>query len=149
MMKLDRKRLIYDRIDNELYLTRYYLFLKKRTYFPFNIFLHRFHKSDDATPHDHPWPYATIILWGGYYEWIPFFNECGELTCEIQKWRGPGHFRFCSAESYHRIELKPGKTCWTLFIPGKKRRDWGFLVNDEWIQHEQYFENRKLNKKDK
>ena len=148
-MKLDRKRLIYDRIDNELYLTRYYLFLKKRTYFPFNIFLHRFHKSDDATPHDHPWPYATIILWGGYYEWIPFFNECGELTCEIQKWRGPGHFRFCSAESYHRIELKPGKTCWTLFIPGKKRRDWGFLVNDEWIQHEQYFENRKLNKKDK
>ena len=149
MMKLDRKRLIYDRIDNELYLTRYYLFLKNRTYFPFNIFLHRFHKSDDATPHDHPWPYATIILWGGYYEWIPFFNECGELTCEIQKWRGPGHFRFCSAESYHRIELKPGKTCWTLFIPGKKRRDWGFLVNDEWIQHEQYFENRKLNKKDK
>jgi len=141
--------LIYDRIDNELYLTRYYLFLKKRTYFPFNIFLHRFHKSDDATPHDHPWPYATIILWGGYYEWIPFFNEMGELTCEVQKWRGPGHFRFCSAESYHRIELKPGKTCWTLFIPGKKRRDWGFLVNDEWIQHEQYFENRKLNKKDK
>lgn len=147
MMKLDRKRLIYDRIDNELYLTRYYLFLKKRTYFPFNIFLHRFHKSDDATPHDHPWPYATIILWGGYYEWIPFFNEMGELACEVQKWRGPGHFRFCSANSYHRIELKPSKTCWTLFMPGKKRREWGFLVNDEWVQHEQYFENRKENKR--
>jgi hypothetical protein len=146
-MKLDRKRLIYDRIDNELYLTRYYLFLKKRTYFPFNIFLHRFHKSDDATPHDHPWPYATIILWGGYYEWIPFFNEMGELACEVQKWRGPGHFRFCSANSYHRIELKPSKTCWTLFMPGKKRREWGFLVNDEWVQHEQYFENRKENKR--
>jgi hypothetical protein len=31
-------------------------------------------------------------------------------------------------------------------MPGKKRRDWGFLVNDEWVQHEQYFENRKEKK---
>ena len=147
--RLGRYRVIMDREDGAPYLERYYLFLKDRKNFPFNIFLHKFLKGDPDDVHDHPWPYFTIILWGGYYEWIPFFNECGELTCEVQKWRGPGHFRFCSAESYHRIELKPGKTCWTLFIPGKKRRDWGFLVNDEWIQHEQYFENRKLNKKDK
>ena len=45
--KLDRKRIIKDRIDNEEYLERYYLFLKNRTTFPFNIFLHKFLKSDD------------------------------------------------------------------------------------------------------
>ena len=147
--RLGRYRVIRDRLDDEPYLERYYVFLKDRETFPFNAFVHKFLKSDPDDVHDHPWPYFTIILWGGYYEWIPFFNECGELACEVEKWRGPGHFRFCSANSYHRIELKPGKTCWTLFMPGKQKRDWGFLVNDEWIQHEQYFENRKLNKKDK
>ena len=138
-----RYRVILDRSSHEPYLERYYLFLKDRKHFPFNIFLHKFLKGDPDDVHDHPWPYATIILWGGYYEYIPYFNEMGEKVNELQKWRGPGHFRTCTAESYHRIELKPGVTCWTLFMPGKQRRDWGFLVNDEWIQHEQYFDKRK------
>jgi hypothetical protein len=143
MIILGRKNLIYDRVDNELYLTRYYLFLKNRNKFLFNIFLHRFHKSDEETPHDHPWGYCTLILRGGYWEWIPFFNEMGEMTCEVQKWRGPGHFRICSPNSYHRIELKPGVTAWTLFMPFKKVRDWGFLVNNIWIQNEYYMKMRK------
>lgn len=142
--RLGRYRVIMDREDGQPYLERYYLFLKDRKNFPFNIFLHKFLKGDpDDDVHDHPWPYATLILWGGYYEYIPFFNEMGEMTCEVQKWRGPGHFRSCSANSYHRIELKPGVSCYTLFMPGKQKRDWGFLVNDEWVQHEQYFSSRR------
>lgn len=141
--RFGRYRVILDREDNEPYLERYYLLLKDRKSFPFNIFLHKFLKGDPDDVHDHPWPYFTVILWGGYYEYIPYFNEMGELVNQVQKWRGPGHFRTCHAESYHRIELKPGVTCWTLFMPGKQRRDWGFLVNDEWVQHEEYFENRK------
>ena len=43
--KLGRKRIVYDRVDNEPYLERYYLFLKDRTWFPFNVFLHKFLKS--------------------------------------------------------------------------------------------------------
>ena len=61
---------------------------------------------------------------------------------EIAKWRAPGHFRFCSATSYHRIELDPDVECWTLFIPGPKQRDWGFLVRNKWIQWEQYLATR-------
>ena len=57
---LGRKRIVYDRIDNEPYLERYYLFLKDRDRFPFNIFLHKFLKSDIDDLHDHPWPYATL-----------------------------------------------------------------------------------------
>lgn len=38
----DRYRMINDRINNEAYLERFYLFLKDREKFPFNIFLHRF-----------------------------------------------------------------------------------------------------------
>ena len=132
-----------DREDNEPYLERYYLFLRDRSWFPFNVFLHKFLKSDPDHVHDHPWPYATVILRGGYYEWVPQFDAAGKISCEIQKWRGPGHFRICSSDSYHRIELKTGVTAWTLFMPGPHQREWGFLVNNKWIPHEQYFQLRK------
>jgi hypothetical protein len=140
--RLGRKRIIYDRVHNEPYLVRYYLFLKEREHFPFNIFLHKFLKGDPDDVHDHPWSYATLILKGGYYEWVPEFGKDGKMLGEIQKWRGPGHFRICGSNSYHRIELKPGVTAWTLFMPGPHRREWGFLVNDQWIQHEQYLKER-------
>jgi hypothetical protein len=141
--RLGRKRIVMDRVQNEPYLERYYLFLRERNRFPFNIFLHKFLKSDPDDVHDHPWPYATLILKGGYWEWIPHFDTVGRKTGEYQVWRGPGHFRVSSANSYHRIELDPDITAWTLFMPGPKQRDWGFLVKNQWIQWEQYLKQRK------
>jgi len=141
--RLGRKRIVMDRVENEPYLERYYLFLKDRERFPFNIFLHKFLKSDPDDVHDHPWPYATIILKGGYWEWIPHFDTVGRKTGEYQVWRGPGHFRISKANSFHRIELDPDITAWTLFMPGPKQRDWGFLVQNKWIQWEQYLKQRK------
>jgi hypothetical protein len=141
--KIGRKRIVMDRESNEPYLERYYLFLKDRKWFPFNVFLHKFLKSDPDDVHDHPWPYATLILKGGYYEWVPQFNSLGEKIGEIRYWRGPGHFRVCSATSYHRIEINPNVDCWTLFMPGPQQREWGFLVNNKWIQWETYIEKRK------
>ena len=139
-----RKRIVYDRIDNEPYLERYYVFLKDRgEHFPFNVFLHRFLKSDIDDLHDHPWPYATLILKGGYYEWTPQFGADGKKIGEIARWCGPGSFRWAKANSYHRIELDPSVECWTLFMPGVKQRDWGFLVKNKWVQWEQYLKNRK------
>jgi len=139
-----RKRIVYDRIDNEPYLERYYLFLKDRgEHFPFNVFLHRFLKSDIDDLHDHPWPYATLILKGGYYEWTPQFGADGKKIGEIARWCGPGSFRWAPANSYHRIELDPSVECWTLFMPGAKQRDWGFMVKNKWVQWEQYLKNRK------
>ncbi len=79
---LGRRRVITDRNNNEPYLIRYYLFLKERKNFPFNLTLHKVLKSDEATLHDHPWSYATFIVSGGYYENTP----------ERRFWRGPGHF---------------------------------------------------------
>lgn len=136
--RIGRKRIVMDRVNDQPYLERYYIFLKDRKRFPFNIFLHKFLKSDPDDVHDHPWPYATLILKGGYYEWVPEFDQQGRKINEIRHWRGPGHFRVCSANSFHRVELKEGVECWTLFMPGPQRRDWGFLVNNNWIQWEQY-----------
>jgi len=127
--RMGRKRVVMDRHYNEPYLTRYYLFLKDRKRFPFNIFLHNFHKGDLDDLHDHPWPYLTFIIKGGYWEHI----ESGERV-----WRGRFSFRFRGSRSLHRIELEPSVDVWTLFAVGPKLREWGFIRNGEWVQHEEY-----------
>ena len=143
---LGRKRVVMDRIDNEPYLERYYLFLKDRKRFPFNVFLHKFLKSDPDDVHDHPWSYFTLILKGGYYEWTPQFDAAGKKIGEMARWCGPGHFRICSAGSFHRIELDPSVECWTVFMPGPQKREWGFLTRGKWIQHEEYLNSRMAGK---
>jgi len=132
MQKLGRYRVIMDRQDNQPYLERYYLFLKDRQRFPFNIFIHKFLKSDPDDLHDHPWGYATFILRGGYWEHTP----------QGKFWRGAGHFRVCTANSLHRIELEPEVTAWTMFIPFAQTRAWGFVHNGEWIDSDQYLAKR-------
>ncbi len=136
--RVGRKRIVMDRQDNAPYLERYYVFLKDRKHFPFNVFIHKFLKSDPDDVHDHPWPYATLILKGGYYEWIPVFDVEGKKITETCRWRGPGHFRICSATSYHRIELDPNITAWTMFMPGPQKREWGFFVKNKWVHNDIY-----------
>ena len=140
--RLGRKRIVMDRQNDEPYLERYYLFLKDRKHFPFNVFLHKFLKSDPDDVHDHPWPYTTLILKGGYWEWVPQFTAEGKRIGEIAHWRKPGHFRTCSATSFHRIELDPAVECWTLFMPGPQRREWGFLQRGQWIHNSEYLEEK-------
>ena len=143
MQRLGRYRVIMDRTDDEPYLERYYVFLKDRRWFPFNIFLHRFLKSDPGHPHDHPWAFCTIILRGGYWEWRPVLDNIGRPLGERVEWKGAGSIRFGHARDLHRVELEPGVTPWTLFIPGPKFRDWGFLVGHKWVPHDEYFEQHK------
>jgi hypothetical protein len=144
LTQLGRHRVIMDRQDDEPYLERYYVFLKDRKWFPFNVFVHKFLKSDPDDVHDHPWPYATLILKGGYYEWVPVFDSAGKKIAEMCHWRGPGHFRVCNSNSYHRIELDPDITAWTLFMPGPKQREWGFLVKNKWVHNEEYLKYNKI-----
>ena len=129
-----RYRLINDRQDQKPYLERYYLFLKDRTTFPFNIFLHKFLNSDPDDKHDHPWWYLSMPLYPGYWE----YTEDGKF------WRGPFSIRTAAANTFHRIELdKERPYCWTLFIPGRKIRDWGFKTANGWVQNEEYLTNKK------
>jgi hypothetical protein len=139
--KHGRRRIVMDRVNNEPYLERYYVFLKDRNHFPFNIFVHKFLKSDPDDLHDHPWAYFTFILKGGYYEWQPIFNGICVIG-QRKVWRGTGHFRLCRSNSLHRIELKEDTPCWTLFMPFAKVREWGFLNKGQWVQWEEYLARR-------
>jgi len=129
MNKLGRYRLIPDRQTGEDYLHRYYLFLKDRKYFPFNVTLHKIVRSDDPIMHDHPWPYLTIVLKGGYWEHTPVFNDEGKMFAEFSVWRGPGSIIKRGASEFHWLELdEEVGPATTLFFMGKQQREWGFLV---------------------
>ena len=155
--KIGRKRTIYDRDGKIPYLDRYYVFLKDRNRFPFNITLHKVMVSDEPVLHDHPWGYATLILKGGYWEHIPLTNQTtGGVIGSTRVWRGPGHFRIRSADDLHWLELEKDEAgneipCWSLFFMGKKKKEWGFLpyvdTKDmdrgyKWIHNEEYLNAR-------
>jgi hypothetical protein len=156
MDKLGRRRVITERDSDVPYLIRYYLFLKERKNFPFNITLHKVLVSDEPTLHDHPWGYATFILKGGYWEHIPVISREGAVVGSTRVWRGPGHFRIRKADDLHWLELEKDTDgneipCWSLFFMGKKSKEWGFMrfvsakdVSDmhnagyRWIHNEEY-----------
>lgn len=137
----DWVRVIYR--SNEPLITRYYLCstrwiddLKLLYRYPrlhkmlykvsFRLVLHHMHQSDSDGHHDHPWPWASWVLSGGYWEDTP----------AGARWRWPGHLRFRSAKSLHRLILDPNtrKEVWTLFLMGPREREWGFVGrNGEWV----------------
>lgn len=131
--KHGRCRIIYDRDGTTPYMERYYLLFKDRpVWFPFNITLHKICLSDLPVLHDHPWPYATLILRGGYIEHLKYETVV----------RKPGHFRVRGAGQYHWLEIPEGQECWSLFFMGKRKQEWGFLKNNEWVQHQEYIDWR-------
>src|SRR5699024_2961405 len=98
-----------------------------------NTYLHRFLRSDDDRAlHDHPWPWATLILDGTYIEHLPadpsdpagptraFARHAGEIVIRRD------------ASRPHRVELIDGQPVTTLFFTGGKCREWGFWCKQGW-----------------
>lgn len=100
--------------------------------------VHHILRSDDGRVfHDHPWWYLTIILRGGYWEVRPVFVDGVASYC-ARTWRGPGSVLLRRAASWHRLELPPGETAWTLFCTGPKVQHWGFLVGRKKVGWREY-----------
>jgi len=121
---LGRKRLLMDRgpshpkFNNaKPWMNRYYIFLKKRPrWFPFNIFIHEMLDNDHGNGvHNHPYPYLTIILKGGYWETL----ENGIF------WRKTGYIGIRSANRLHRVDINKNQKPITLFFSGP----YGFRIN--------------------
>lgn len=100
--------------DEQPYMLRWYIIPRNRF---FNIYLHKFLRSDDDRAlHDHPWRSASLLIKGRYKEVTP----SGERIYE--RWS----FILRSAEHAHRIELLDKEPVWTLFVTGPKIREWYF-----------------------
>ena len=131
--KLGRKKVVMDRgpSHSEYHLAkpwtaRYYLLFRKRPkWFPFNILLHHILDNDHGVGlHNHPFPYITIIISGGYWE----------TNIKKEKiWRRRFYIGFRSADNLHRVDLEPGIKPITIYIAGpygfrkKGRSEYGTL----------------------
>jgi hypothetical protein len=117
------------------YLFRWYLIPRNRV---FNIYLHKFLRSDDDRAlHDHPWPNLSFLLAGAYTEHtIP----AGGINVRTVYKAGDIKVRMPGAA--HRVELHDGP-CWTLFITGPHLREWGFHCPDIGWRHWRDFTSAK------
>ena len=129
------------------YLLRWWV-IPRNSYF--NIYLHKFLRSDDDRAlHDHPWASCSILLTGDYLEEVPACSREAWLagnraTMKLPRRRFHPYFR--KPEAVHRVELLPEfekvgfdiprnrylyavkseKPVWTIFLTGPWRRSWGF-----------------------
>jgi len=109
------------------YMERWWLIPRNRF---FNIYLHRFWRSDDDRAlHDHPWINISILLSGSYIE-----HTIAAGGVHFQQKFEAGNIKFRRPKSAHRVEITPegaGKT-WSLFITGPVVRTWGFHCPAGW-----------------
>lgn len=108
----------------------------------FNIYIHNILRSDeDADPHDHPWSFLSIILWGGYMEaWLGAYEDWRyhEGQALRNSRRSPGTMVYHHAKDFHKITLLKD-SAWTLvFTFGKRRPSWGYQTRHGWIDHKAY-----------
>ena len=58
------------------YMDRYWLMKPSKWTLGCSVRIHHILSSDsDRVLHDHPWPFVTMILRGGYFEDRPLFND--------------------------------------------------------------------------
>ena len=133
------------------------VYMRRWRFFPEwmpGIRVHNILKSDDDRAlHDHPMSFVTIILKGGYYEYL----SDGSKT-----WHGPGSILYRQAKTMHRIELEKvwkcphtsGDSCgcppqepklqpaWTLVFRTRYFREWGFATKQGWVHNQQFITKR-------
>jgi hypothetical protein len=127
----------------------------------FGLVVHRLDAPDPGMDlHDHPWPFVSLVLRGGYSEeWADARQAC-ELAAaaEVHEWRPedqgrlprgdarswrPGSIHAMPLNVAHRItSVEPGTV--TLVLRGWKGRRWGFYQPTGWVDWEQYdYETRR------
>lgn len=136
---------------SEVYMYRYWLFNPyplhssgKKNWFPISIRLHHIMRKDhDRDMHDHPWNARTFILRGSYTEVRPYiqvFDSDGVVQYSDDKLyeRHAGQTATLKYGEYHRILQVSDGGVWTMFITGKYRGTWGFLVNGVKVRYRKY-----------
>lgn len=138
-----------------VYMERYWLFnpysrgpdgqeASKHPWFPWNIRLHWIRRHDhEEHMHDHPWNARTFILRGGYTEERLAYqirDDAGRLVHDGEQitFMKPGMTAKIGYGKYHRISYVQPGGAWTLFISGRYKGTWGFLVDGVKIKWKTY-----------
>lgn len=109
----------------------------------FNIYIHYIARSDqDKDPHNHPWFFMSMILWGGYiekrYVSLSWKKDRQTISPELYRKRRT-IFTIGLNEIYEFHKIKLVKPTWTLVVTGKRIVDnWGYLTKEGFVNHVEY-----------
>lgn len=126
------------KLNGDYYLERFYVLfpLSWEKYTPFNIYLHKFYSSDEGDLHDHPWNNISLVLSGRYWEETESDNSLFTAQYHL---RVPGDIVFRKATDKHKISIvNHSAPVWTLFLMGRRFREWGFYPNGKWMDWRTY-----------
>lgn len=94
------------------------------------IRLHHIMRSDlDRHLHDHPFDFTSLLLTGGYLEFLPGLS----FPMFRRRWsllRRP-------ATTLHKLHLPFGPV-WTLVFTSPWKRQWGYQTEEGWVQWDKY-----------
>lgn len=112
----------------------------------FAFYLHRIYLPDrDRHPHDHPWPFLSVILRGGYDETMYYTDDVTNsllmsdkvVFARDRRWSVGSVHSFRTTWAHQITTIKPGTI--SLVITGRRCRQWGFWVEDgKWIPWPEY-----------
>jgi hypothetical protein len=130
---------INDPKTGELYLRRWRIVQTPW----FSLFLHKIATPDkDRDLHDHPWPFLSLVLRGGYDERLAIdaaeaaINGYRPLTEVARRgWLSIGLRRATTAHRITRLHRTP---TWTLVLTGPRRRSWGFYTESGYVDWKRY-----------
>lgn len=102
----------------------------------FAIYLHHIEQSDkDKDPHNHPWNFVSLVLWGGYVETLYDYKERQGWDVRILT-RMITSLCYRSRKQFHKFKL----ICptWTLVFTGKDYGEWGYNTNSGYVDKDTY-----------
>lgn len=102
----------------------------------FALYLHQIFVADgDREPHNHPFNFTSLVLKGGYSEWVQDLHGDVGATLFHKQWS----FHRMTMEAYHRIIKLVDVPTWTLVFIGKRHPEWGFATDQGYIPSRDYF----------
>lgn len=107
------------------------------------VYIHRLNKPDPRpTLHDHPWPFLSLVLRGGYCE--EFAAGSSDRASPVaerreRSWPAGSVHRMRKTDAHTITSLRRSPT-WTLVLAGRRRSDpsWGYRDESGWTPWDEH-----------
>jgi len=98
----------------------------------FGVYLHKLCTPDPRdTLHDHPWSFFSVVLKGGYLEFVPGPFYATSRYVKRFNWKPLRKTKDgIQWSSLHWIAQLDRTPTWTLVFVGRRKRTWGYLDRD-------------------
>lgn len=108
----------------------------------FGIYLHDIYEPDDGDPHNHPWPFVSIVLRGAYQETVlPKPKTQPKYIVTKHHRRFSAHFM--GRHAAHRVMQLSQEPVKTLILVGpRSKAGWGFFRGGLYTPWQEYAGSR-------